>query len=266
MKSIWRCSALVLGLCLVTSMVGAGIITTQVVQEDPVFVNGTNADLDGAHNAFFIPLTEAASGWLGASGGSGGRTFSVGQQRDTASLGSKSPSADGSVLFRVHYSTFNSQMMEDGSAYLTLTFRDLDFLPQTVGSSKLTETLGLTYVPSDESPIPSEPNLFLDTSNYMTYRVGTDSRTNNVLATYRIPLKDLGLTSQNFNEGTNTSFDIVVTLTSHLEKFRSGASNFRNTGEYMTQQLEYTPYVMPEPMTMLALLLGVPALLRRNRR
>lgn len=240
----------------------------------PVTEPGTNTTLDSWHNAFYIPLSPAYSGALGTSVTLPKHAPQfVGLQRDVASLGKSTPTSDGSVSFKIHFSTHvgadnNPQLMEDDSAYINFTFRDLDLVPQVIGCARLTETLSLTYLPSSESPIPSEPDFVLNQGNYTTYRVGTDTATNNTLATYHIPLKALGLTSANFNEGTNTSFDVLVTVNSDLVKFRKGATKFRNTGEYMTEELEYSPFVgqVPEPVSMLSMLLGLPILLRRRKK
>lgn len=240
----------------------AGTLLSSAAQAE--IIKAGNPILEKKGSRVFIPQTNVGSGILG--------DLLTGRQRagyqvETVRL-APGASSDGYVAMELNFGAL-TQFITSGASTLEITFNDMDFVPQVIGSARLTEWVGLSFMPTAGSPIDPEqtPDLILNESNYGLYRPDGFGATNKETVTYSIPVADLKADFSKMNADQELS--LVLTFYSDLTRFRNGPSQFRNTPETFNVQLVYEPSKtnpdVPEPLTLAMLVLGATWVVRRRR-
>ena len=229
---------------------------------------GTNDVLVGNANQLYIPLKLSTSGVLTTGG--------VGDAVDSVSL-SGNDSASGYVEFVL---TFDLNGVLPGPSDIVdptspttfmFTFEDIDFKPEmfSVGGLDITyrESMALTFL-GDPSDTPGPANLTIDDSNYMTFKTDPGPETNKVLTSYEVSLQgDMGVVDFS---GINDDkvFALLVKFTSDYTSTGQGSVTLKNTNESHLATLDFSSTVVPEPVSLAVMGLGLvgTAWMRRMRR
>lgn len=241
----------VLGLLIIGSPTQAAIIS------------GTNANLTQTHGLIYIPQQPATSGPLGLLLGAGPND-KIGYHSDTMTLTGAGTMANGDVSFTVK---FKLSSTIDPSSKIMITAKDLDCLPQLLGGGKLKESLAVTFL-NNATDIPGPVGLTIKKDNYGFFRPDGFGPTNDTTVVYSVPLSRLGVTPAMISRVVNGDhgFALFFTMHSTLTQVQAGSGQYINTPETFNVQLNAIPSNTPEPASMLALLAGVPMLLRRRNR
>jgi hypothetical protein len=230
-------------------------------------VFGDNDELP-ASGRIYIPLTPGSSGNLGDGG-------VVGLQQDRVTLTAADPTTAGVVNFLVSFPVRDGDdpLLPDGmwvdpvASLVSMTLRDMDFVPVTQRLVEYSETLQMVFVDDQQSPVGNP--VLIDDTNWQNFVAGPPpATTNNQLIDYEITLFDFGIDTDAEAQAISLDQDNVQMLVSiGAQASYSGSYQARiyNTAENFDNLMNFG--VAPEPTTLVMLLSGAGlAVLRRRRR
>lgn len=271
----------VLGLCVATDAIAMP-------------VHATN-DVIGTKGRIYIPLQPETSGGVGTlilqaptNPRRRPKKHIVGLKRDKVRLDVANPVSTGYVTMFSAFDLSGEFSEEfpvvDRSADMTMTLtgKDLDFLPDNKRKLNFRESLLITLVDSNDMPIEGAGSLLIDDGtageHYMQFRQDVDrkgrpvTRTNRKKATYEVSL--MSLFGSNINGrmdfitmlNEEQKFKVKLTLASHMQFTGTrGRKRVRNTRESIGGPLLMFG-VAPEPGALSVLAIGGIVLAVRRRR
>jgi hypothetical protein len=233
-------------------------------------LNGANSALDARGGVFYIPFSQAHSGPLGNASAEG---MHVGNQ-DSVRLKNASSSGYADVLLNYDLGpsfTPTESHLDLSGAAIAFTWGDLDFLPAPLGGVSYYETIELTFLAHATDAPAATPDLTLDRNTYMHYRTSAGTATDDVKASYTIPLTDLGLSNaEAAGIDANKGFSLLVRYIAHLDNAGTTSTSvlYKNTSESASESYLVAQVVpdknVPEPASVSLLILAAGALWRRR--
>lgn len=251
---------------LIVSFVLA-VISTQA----PAGIIGVNSLLQSNKGKILIPLQ--VSGELGTpiiTGGPGSKPINIGVNSDRVQLTGIGAISRGEVSFGFDFAMPSGVdwINNDNSAMLTLTLKDFDFQPTVTRTTTFYETMTLSLMTGSGSASTTVATITLDKDNYGEFCTTGFAKTNNKQLTYQFNNENLAefWNVDGASIVTGGEFHVDVTLNSFLQQNVKGTHTYRNTPESIKASLDFTPFIAPEPVTLLMLVSGSLAMLARRKK